>query len=113
MNRDTEELPIIIGELDECAQKMENHLWVFYVEHLIKSDTVLRNQLTTSRKTSEQHLDNLMQVLHQLDELGDIMGEMLLMQDDVEVRTYAGTIFHLPSRPDVTYYSFRSNAKRR
>lgn len=69
MNRDTEELPLIMNELDECAQQVDEHL----------------NKLTTSRKEYQQDLDHLLTVLDTLEGLGDIMSEMLLTQDSVEV----------------------------
>lgn len=72
MNRDTEELPIIMNELDECAQQVNEHL----------------NKLTTSRKDFQQDLDHLLTVLDTLEGLGDIMSEMLLTQDSVEVSHY-------------------------
>lgn len=69
MNRDTEELPLIMNELDECAQQVDVHL----------------GKLTASHKEYQQDLDHLLTVLDTLEGLGDIMSEMLLTQDSVEV----------------------------
>lgn len=41
--------------------------------------------LVNKRKASRESLDHLTRVLNDLDELGDIMGEMLNMQGSVEV----------------------------
>ncbi|KAF6757238.1 autophagy protein Apg17-domain-containing protein [Ephemerocybe angulata] len=70
MNRDTEELPIIMSELDDCAKQIEGQF----------------NRLVNSRKSSQQDLDHLLHVLNDLEELGDIMSEMLLTQDSVEIK---------------------------
>ena len=48
--------------------------------------TVFRSEgLVSKRKTSRDSLDHLTRTLNDLDELGEIMGEMLKMQDSVEV----------------------------
>ena len=48
--------------------------------------TVFRSEvLVSKRKTSRDSLDHLTRTLNDLDELGEIMGEMLKLQDSVEV----------------------------
>jgi len=42
-------------------------------------------QLTTTKDNLNKDLEHLNGVLHKLDELGEIMGEMLETQDAVEV----------------------------
>ncbi|KAG2017866.1 hypothetical protein CC2G_007333 [Coprinopsis cinerea AmutBmut pab1-1] len=69
MNRDTEELPVIMAELDESDKQIGEAY----------------ETLTASRKSLQQDLEHLSRVLNDLDELGDIMAEMLLNQDAVEV----------------------------
>ncbi|KAJ2922864.1 hypothetical protein H1R20_g14249, partial [Candolleomyces eurysporus] len=68
MNRDTEELPVIMGELDESAGEIEDYF----------------QRLAASHRTAQQDLDHLSRVLNDLDELGDIMDEMLATQNTVE-----------------------------
>jgi hypothetical protein len=43
-------------------------------------------RLADSRKAAQQDVDHLSRVLNDLDELGDIMGEMLATQNTVEAR---------------------------
>ncbi|KAF7316900.1 Rab guanyl-nucleotide exchange factor [Mycena chlorophos] len=68
MNRDTAELPAIIGELEEG----------------LASIAATHGALTGSRDTSKKSLAHLQTVLDDLDELGEIMGEMLQTQDVVQ-----------------------------
>ncbi|KAN0093237.1 Autophagy-related protein 17 [Tylopilus felleus] len=68
MHRDTDELPVIMAELEEdvhCIQ--EAH------EKLLLAKTTAQEQVDASRST-----------LDDLDELGDIMSDMLQKQQDVE-----------------------------
>ncbi|KAF9223883.1 hypothetical protein BS17DRAFT_754004 [Gyrodon lividus] len=68
MNRDTEELPSIMAELeDDVNSILEAH------EKLLLARTAVQEQLDTSRST-----------LDDLDELGDIMSDMLRKQQEVE-----------------------------
>ncbi|KAH6909015.1 autophagy protein Apg17-domain-containing protein [Coprinopsis sp. MPI-PUGE-AT-0042] len=69
MDRDTEELPVIMTELGEAEKHVAD----------------AHEGLVGKRKMSRESLDHLTRVLNDLDELGDIMGEMLNMQDSVEV----------------------------
>ncbi|KAF8969245.1 autophagy protein Apg17-domain-containing protein [Flammula alnicola] len=70
MNRDTEELPVIMAELEESANTIEGY----------------HGQLTTTKDNLEKDLEHLGTVLDDLDELGDIMGEMLTTQESVEAQ---------------------------
>ncbi|KAF9466562.1 autophagy protein Apg17-domain-containing protein [Collybia nuda] len=70
MNRDTDELPLIMAELEESADAIETQ----------------HEKLRTHQEVSQGHLSLLMHVLDDLDELGEIMSEMLQMQEDVEVK---------------------------
>ncbi|TFK27121.1 hypothetical protein FA15DRAFT_666617 [Coprinopsis marcescibilis] len=70
MNRDTEELPIIMGELDEAEKQIDGSY----------------ESLAIFRRSSQQDLELLSGVLNDLDELGEIMGEMLNTQDSVETQ---------------------------
>ncbi|KAG2133664.1 autophagy-related protein 17 [Suillus bovinus] len=68
MNRDTEELPSIMAELEEQALLIEDTH-----QQLVSAKTAAQERLTTQSIT----LDNL-------DELGEIMSDMLQKQQDVE-----------------------------
>ncbi|KAJ3874023.1 autophagy-related protein 17 [Lentinula edodes] len=68
MNRDTEELPSILSELEEN----------------LRSVTATYDQLCQIRDTNQEHINRLSNVLDELDELGDIMTEMLQTQETVE-----------------------------
>ncbi|KAF9061421.1 autophagy-related protein 17 [Rhodocollybia butyracea] len=68
MNRDTEELPSILAELEEN----------------LASVIAIREQLSQIRDNNQEHLKRLSNVLDELDELGDIMMEMLQTQETVE-----------------------------
>ncbi|TFK72955.1 hypothetical protein BDN72DRAFT_271834 [Pluteus cervinus] len=70
MNRDTEELPRILEELRESAQKVERS----------------HEQLTEAQETTSNHLQQMHTVLDDLQALGDIMTDMLKVQQDLEVR---------------------------
>ncbi|KAJ3972724.1 autophagy-related protein 17 [Lentinula raphanica] len=68
MNRDTEELPSIISELEEN----------------LHSITTTYEHLCQIRDANQEHLRQLEHVLDELDELGDIMTGMLQTQEIVE-----------------------------
>ncbi|KDR78886.1 hypothetical protein GALMADRAFT_244529 [Galerina marginata CBS 339.88] len=70
MNRDTEELPVIMKELEESMDAIESY----------------HTQLHTMRDGLQKDLEHLANVLDDLDELGEIMGEMLQTQDTVEAQ---------------------------
>ncbi|KAF8907319.1 autophagy protein Apg17-domain-containing protein [Gymnopilus junonius] len=70
MNRDTEELPIIMKELEDNADAIDGY----------------RDQLNASRIGLQNDLEHLRKILDDLDELGEIMGEMLQMQETVEIQ---------------------------
>ncbi|KAK7690808.1 hypothetical protein QCA50_005908 [Cerrena zonata] len=65
MNRDTEELPAIIADLDGNVQAIQSSL----------------EQLVTAKQQAEVHVTTLRGTLADLDELGEIMAEMLDRQD--------------------------------
>ncbi|KDQ59057.1 hypothetical protein JAAARDRAFT_127658 [Jaapia argillacea MUCL 33604] len=71
MNRDTEELPAIISELEEDYASIEG-----LYERLTKAKTIVQEQVNGHRQT-----------LDDLDELGEIMGAMLHRQQLVESET--------------------------
>ncbi|THV03192.1 hypothetical protein K435DRAFT_748177 [Dendrothele bispora CBS 962.96] len=68
MNRDTAELPSIMSELEESLGQID-------ATHAVLSST---------RETDRKHLEQLSRTLDDLEELGDIMGEMLQVQESVE-----------------------------
>ncbi|KAF5381981.1 hypothetical protein D9615_004304 [Tricholomella constricta] len=70
MNRDTNELPAIMAELEESADAIDEH----------------HEKLQATRKMSDIHLSLLIHTLDDLDELGNIMVEMLQTQEEVEVK---------------------------
>lgn len=71
MNRDTEELPAIIAELEDNIASIE----------------ASHGQLLDAKQTAQQHLETHKQTLDDLDELGEIMTEMLERQQDVEMES--------------------------
>ncbi|KAA1467537.1 hypothetical protein DENSPDRAFT_251101 [Dentipellis sp. KUC8613] len=68
MNRDTEELPAIISELEESCAMIERN----------------QDELLGAKRISQEKLQVLHTTLDDLEELGDIMGEMLEQQQSVE-----------------------------
>ncbi|KAK0216090.1 autophagy-related protein 17 [Armillaria fumosa] len=68
MNRDTEELPAIMADL----------------EHYIASVKTVHGTFVSFKSSSQVQLDSLHDILDDLDELGDIMTEMLETQDSIE-----------------------------
>ncbi|KZP33352.1 hypothetical protein FIBSPDRAFT_721504, partial [Athelia psychrophila] len=68
MNRDTEELPSIMAELEEGIRSIESS----------------HEQLSSGKTALSQHLELLPDTLRDLDELGEIMAEMLQCQESVE-----------------------------
>ncbi|KAF7968960.1 hypothetical protein HWV62_28749 [Athelia sp. TMB] len=68
MNRDTEELPSIMAELEESILSIESS----------------HEQLSTGKAAFEKQLELLPATLRDLDELGEIMTEMLQRQEGVE-----------------------------
>jgi autophagy-related protein 17 len=91
MNRDTNELPLIMAELEESADTIDIQQYVLtHVVVLFCVDAIFVNlsseKLRTSQELSQSHLSLLSHTLDDLDELGEIMTEMLQTQEDVEVR---------------------------
>ncbi|KAJ7052605.1 autophagy-related protein 17 [Mycena amicta] len=89
MNRDTEELPSIIGELEEC----------------LASISATHDSMVNSESTSKKSLAHLNAILDDLDELGEIMTEMLQTQDVndcdeqlVLLQQHVDTLEHLHER---------------
>ncbi|KAH7912803.1 autophagy protein Apg17-domain-containing protein [Hygrophoropsis aurantiaca] len=68
MNRDTDELPSIMGELEEGT----------------KSISEASEQLLAAKTSAQQQLDAHSKSLDDLDELGEIMSEMLQKQQEIE-----------------------------
>ncbi|KAF8223109.1 hypothetical protein L208DRAFT_1370346 [Tricholoma matsutake] len=70
MNRDTNELPLIMAELEEAADIIESY----------------HEKLQTTQEMSNNQLSLLNHTIDDLDELGEIMTEMLQTQESVEVQ---------------------------
>ncbi|KIM39971.1 hypothetical protein M413DRAFT_446875 [Hebeloma cylindrosporum] len=70
MNRDTEELPAIMAELEESAHAIEGY----------------HTQLQTTKENFEKDMEHLGRVLEDLDELGEIISEMLQTQETIQAR---------------------------
>ncbi|KAH7928076.1 hypothetical protein BV22DRAFT_1083684 [Leucogyrophana mollusca] len=68
MNRDTDELPSIMGELEEG----------------VKSIAEAHEQLLAAKTSAQQQLDTHSSTLDDLDQLGEIMSDMLQKQQEVE-----------------------------
>ncbi|KAJ7581262.1 autophagy-related protein 17 [Mycena floridula] len=68
MNRDTDELPSIMSELDENVANINS----------------THESLSATKRSGEQQLEQLATALDDLDELGEIMTEMLQTQESVE-----------------------------
>ncbi|KAJ7104240.1 autophagy-related protein 17 [Mycena belliarum] len=97
MNRDTDELPSIINELDDC----------------LFSINTTSELLINSQEEAKKSLVHLRTILDDLDELGEIMTEMLQTQDAVEascdeqlasLQQHLLTVEHLHER----YVSYRT-----
>ncbi|KZT73168.1 hypothetical protein DAEQUDRAFT_762515 [Daedalea quercina L-15889] len=71
MNRDTEELPAILSELEQHIEAID--------------DT--HEQLLSAKRGAEQHIETLRRTLDDLDELGSIMTDMLEQQEAVEAES--------------------------
>ncbi|PFH53089.1 hypothetical protein AMATHDRAFT_55458 [Amanita thiersii Skay4041] len=74
INRDTEELPAIIGELEESLNVIDLN----------------RDKLQSILTSLKKNLEDLGGVLDDLDELGDIMTEMLQTQEAIETKFEEG-----------------------
>ncbi|KAG6817162.1 hypothetical protein H0H87_012123 [Tephrocybe sp. NHM501043] len=70
MNRDTNELPSIMSELEVSADAIED----------------CHEKLVAAKEAYQTHLALLVHTLDDLDELGDIMPEMLQTQEEVETK---------------------------
>jgi len=68
MNRDTDELPSIMTELEEAFTAIDKTHGLF----------------TTAQDIGKRHLEQLSSTIDDLEELGDIMTDMLQTQDSVE-----------------------------
>ncbi|KAK7050959.1 Autophagy-related protein 17 [Paramarasmius palmivorus] len=91
MNRDTEELPSIMQEMEDSLLSISN----------------VHDSLLSIKDADKEHLQQLSSTLNDLDELGDIMGEMLDDQEHVEtecedllvrLQEHLSTIDHLHDR---------------
>lgn len=80
MNRDTEELPAILSEMEE---------------RLVSIDAA-HTKLVATKRTAQQNLDAHRRILDDLDELGEIMSEMLERQQAVEdeAREHVALLHH-------------------
>ncbi|KAJ7475766.1 autophagy-related protein 17 [Mycena latifolia] len=97
MNRDTDELPSIMNELEDC----------------LFSINTTSELLANSQEEAKKNLAHLHTILDDLDELGEIMTEMLQTQDAVEndcdeqlasLQQHLLTVEHLHER----YVSYRT-----
>lgn len=87
MNRDTEELPAIMLEMEVDMKAIEGHQCVFTSFFwLLKIENLNSEKATRTKENLEKDLEHLAGVLDKLDELGEIMEEMLQTQDSVQVR---------------------------
>ncbi|KAG7089557.1 hypothetical protein E1B28_011229 [Marasmius oreades] len=100
MNRDTDELPSIMAELEECLSAVNN----------------VHQSLSSTRSINEGHIRQLSVTLDDLDELGEIMGEMLTEQEAIEsqceqrlteFQVHLSTIEHLHERYVAYRLAFR------
>ncbi|KAI3615059.1 kinase activator [Moniliophthora roreri] len=109
MNRDTDELPSIMKELEESLLSVAAIQSVFEaLPRRTSEHTFLCSESLSSKRTEDQrHLQQLSGTLDDLDELGDIMGEMLNDQEAiesecegllVELQSHLSTIEHLHER---------------
>ncbi|KAI3998337.1 hypothetical protein K525DRAFT_282498 [Schizophyllum commune Loenen D] len=71
MHVDTDELPSIMAELEDCLHTVEE----------------LRDRLSSAESAGKAYLDSLRGTLNDLNQLGEIMSEMLVNQDAVEAAT--------------------------
>ncbi|VDC04793.1 unnamed protein product [Peniophora sp. CBMAI 1063] len=69
MNRDTEELPVILGELGDDFNAIDSSF----------------EELQSARRVSHEYLQRQRETLDDLDELGSIMGDMLQRQTEIEI----------------------------
>ncbi|KIK12969.1 hypothetical protein PISMIDRAFT_18328 [Pisolithus microcarpus 441] len=68
MNRDTDELPAIMSELEESVKAVE----------------AAHEKLLTAKVAASEKLDASSSILNDLDELGEIMSDMLEKQEEIE-----------------------------
>ncbi|KAI0322587.1 autophagy protein Apg17-domain-containing protein [Amylostereum chailletii] len=68
MNRDIEELPVIIGELEDAYTNIE----------------ISHEELLAAKQTLREGLSKQRIIIDELDELGEIMEDMLQRQQDIE-----------------------------
>ena len=90
MNRDTEELPSIMKELEECLTSINDTKCFKPPLMLLNLTPVSSELLSNFQEDSKKNLAHLHTILDDLDELGEIMTEMLQMQDAVEVDALFG-----------------------
>lgn len=107
MHRDVEELPSILTEIKQSGHIIDSHKCVRCSDY---SDTwhIFSDSLFSMQESLTGDLVRLIGVLDDLEELGDIMGEMLNDQEEVEVR-----LFFLLSKCSICrIYLHSSSAKR-
>ncbi|KAF9267782.1 hypothetical protein L218DRAFT_919469 [Marasmius fiardii PR-910] len=104
MNRDTDELPSIMAELEESLSAVND----------------IHQSLSSTRSINEAHIRQLSITLDDLDELGGIMGEMLTEQEAIEgqcserlteLQVHLSTIEHLHERYVAYRNAFRKLVK--
>ncbi|EED82160.1 predicted protein [Postia placenta Mad-698-R] len=98
MNRDTEELPAILSEMEERLVSIDAAQWVPVLSQSRELSNVNRHstKLVATKRTAQQNLDAHRRILDDLDELGEIMSEMLERQQAVEdeAREHVALLHH-------------------
>jgi autophagy-related protein 17 len=84
MNRDTEELPVIIGELDDAYGSIDAGQCVTILSHFALHLSHTSEKLQAAKRDAVEQLQAQHEVLDDLEELGTIMGEMLQKQTEIE-----------------------------
>jgi autophagy-related protein 17 len=88
MDRDTDELPSIMNELEDCLFSINATKCVIRGTHVLSLNLtrpVCSELLVNSQEEAKKNLAHLHTILDDLDELGEIMTEMLQTQEAVEV----------------------------
>ena len=97
MDRDTDELPAIITDLEKSMASIDSSQYS-HLTSLCKSsanDAICSDELLAAQHAAQEQLDSHRTTLDDLDELGDILTEMLERQQAVEVRL--PTLSHVPA----------------
>lgn len=85
INRDMDELPSIIDDLEDDLVAIQRNLWAYYQNTLDSYLYIPSDGLTAAKSESKERLTSLRVTLGKLDELSDIMLDMLDQQQGVDV----------------------------